>query len=241
MNLIIDIGNTQVKAAVFKQDALLKLVVFDKKRILSEVKKILKNFSISSAILSSVAIISQKKLEKLQSFVPIIFISATTKVPFINNYETPKTLGIDRIGLASAAVKLFPQKNVLVIDAGTCITYDFITKKSEYLGGAIAPGIKMRYTSLHTFTANLPDLPLNSPKNFIGKTTTECINSGVVNGVFNEIEGVIHQYKEEFKDLTVVLTGGDTNFLAKQLKSSIFAHRNFLLYGLNEILTLNKK
>jgi type III pantothenate kinase len=98
----------------------------------------------------------------------------------------------------------------------------------------------MRYTALHTFTSKLPLLLINKPNNFIGNSTNESINSGIVNGVIQEIEGVIRQYKKKYLDLTVVLTGGDTNFLAKQLKSSIFANQNFLLEGLNEILIFNK-
>ncbi len=241
MNLIIDVGNTRVKAAVFKEDTLLELVVFDKRKIISEIKKILAKFAVSRGILSSVSVISLKKRQKLQSILPVLIVSATTKVPFRNLYKTPKTLGVDRIALACAAFKMFPKKNILIIDAGTCITFDVINEKGEYLGGAISPGVKMRYQSLHYFTAKLPSLEIALPKNMIGKTTVESINSGVVNGVCNEIDGVINQYKSEFQDLTIVLTGGDTNFLAKQLKSSIFANRNFLLYGLNEILIFNKK
>jgi type III pantothenate kinase len=115
-----------------------------------------------------------------------------------------------------------------------------VNDKSAYFGGAISPGVEMRYKSLHLFTSKLPNLEKNYPNNFIGNNTNESINSGVVNGVVQEIDGVINQYKKKYIDLTVVLTGGDTNFLAKQLKSSIFAHQNFLLEGLNEILIFNK-
>ena len=217
MNLIIDAGNTRVKVAVFELDTLVDVVFFDQNIFLSE-----------------------KKIEKLKSIVNLIILSAETKVPFINLYETPTTLGVDRIALVCGAVKKFPEKNILVIDAGTCITYDFVNDKSEYFGGAISPGIEMRYKALNTFTSKLPFLEKNYPEDFIGKNTRESMNSGVVNGVLQEIEGVINQYKNKFIHLTVVLTGGDTNFLSKQLKSSIFAHQNFLLEGLNEILIFNK-
>ncbi len=241
LNLIIDIGNTRVKTAVFKQDTMIKLFIFDKKKIISEIKKILSNYTIQRGIVSSVTVISEKKLQKLQSFLPILLVNSNTNVPFNNLYKTPNTLGVDRVALVTAAIKKYPNKNVLIIDAGTCITYDFISSKKNYLGGAISPGIIMRYKSLHTFTAKLPLLKVSIPKKIIGKTTRESINSGVINGVCYEIEGVIWQYKKIYQDLTIVLTGGDTNFLAKQLKSSIFANQNFLLYGLNEILIYNKK
>ncbi|PQJ77485.1 type III pantothenate kinase [Polaribacter glomeratus] len=240
MNLIIDAGNTRVKVAVFERSRLVEVVIIDKKRFLSEIKKIVKKHEIFTTILSSVSFISEKKLEKLKNTLNLVILSSSTNVPFTNLYETPKTLGVDRIALVSAAVKKFPNKNILIIDAGTCITFDFVNDKSAYFGGAISPGVEMRYKALHTFTSKLPIVEKNYPKNFIGNNTIESINSGVVNGVVQEIEGVINQYKNKFSDLTVVLTGGDTNFLAKQLKSSIFAHQNFLLEGLNEILIFNK-
>lgn len=143
------------------------------------------------------------------------------------------------MALVCAAVSEFPSKNVLVIDAGTCITFDFVNSNNEYLGGAISPGIRMRYKALHNLTANLPLLETEMPDHFIGNSTKNAINSGVVYGVLNEIDGVIKAYKEEFSDLTVILTGGDSNFLSKQLKSSIFANSNFLLKGLNFILKYN--
>ena len=240
MNLIIDAGNTRVKAAVFKEDTLVELFDFDKKNILSEVKKILKKHTIFNGIMSSVASITDKKIEKLQSLLPILTLSSATKVNFKNLYATPKTLGVDRIALVSSAVKKYPQKNVLIIDAGTCITFDFVSDKKEYFGGAISPGIEMRYKALSTFTSKLPLLDKKLPRDFLGINTEESINSGVVNGVLQEIEGVINQYKSKYGLLTIVLTGGDANFLSKQLKSSIFANQNFLLEGLNEILIFNK-
>jgi len=239
MNLIIDIGNTNVKAAVFEKDTILDVVVFEKGKILSEIKKILKKHPISKAVMSNVALISDLKLKKIQAFVEIIFISSSTTGPFINLYKTPKTLGVDRIALVAAAVSQFPHKNVLVVDAGSCITFDFVTAKKEYLGGAISPGIQMRFRTLNHFTANLPLLVKEEVTSFIGFSTKESINSGIVNGVIQEIEGVISQYKNKYLDLTVVLTGGDTNFLSKQLKSSIFANQNFLLQGLNYLLKFN--
>jgi type III pantothenate kinase len=240
MNLIIDAGNTKVKVAVFKGDTLMELVAFDGERLLLEVKKILEKHPISYGIISSVAAISDKKIEELHAILPILVLSSETKVAFKNLYETPKTLGVDRIALVSSAIKKYPRKNVLIIDAGTCITFDFVSNNHEYFGGAISPGIEMRYRALNTFTSKLPLLDKKHPDNFLGKSTEESINSGVVNGVLQEIEGVINQYKNEYGLLTIVLTGGDANFLLKQLKSSIFANQNFVLEGLNEILILNK-
>jgi type III pantothenate kinase len=240
MNIIIDAGNTRVKLAVFEKDRLVEVVFIDENFILLEIKKILIKHKINIGILSNVSFISVDKIQKLQKLVNLSILSSSTDVPFINLYETPETLGVDRIALVAAAVNKFIKKNILIIDAGTCITFDFVNDQSEYLGGAISPGIEMRYKALHKFTRKLPRLTKKTLQNFIGNNTKESINSGVINGVVQELEGVIYQYKKKFPDLTVVLTGGDTNFLAKQLKSSIFANPNFLLEGLNEILIFNK-
>jgi type III pantothenate kinase len=239
MNLAVDIGNTRVKAAVFEGDKLLVLYVFDRSRIVSELKQIVKKNQISAGILSNVGAISNKKMIKLKKIIDFQLVTVDSKVPFTNLYQTPKTLGVDRIALVVRAVSQFPEKNVLIIDAGTCITYDFVNTASEYLGGAISPGIKMRFKALHNFTANLPMLDGQDFTEFIGRNTKESMTSGVLNGVQKEITGFIQDYQEKFLHLTVVLTGGDTKFLSKQFKSSIFANQNFLLEGLNEMLKFN--
>lgn len=240
MNLIIDVGNTRVKIAVFKDSNIIFNHNFNKRNIISEIKNLLKNYTIDEAIISTVALISDKKLKKIQNLVPLLQVDSKTKIPFKNLYSTPKTLGVDRIALVCAALHTYPNQDVLVIDAGTCITFDFINRKKEYLGGAISPGIEMRYKALNKFTSKLPLLKINTPNHFIGNSTNESIHSGVVNGIIHEIDGVIQQYKNKYLHLTVVLTGGDANFLSKQLKSSIFANQNFLLEGLNKILIFNK-
>ena len=239
MNLIIDVGNTRVKAAVFEIDTILEVLVFEKEKIVEKIEKIIAEFPITKGIISAVGNLSDKKIVELHQLLDLINLNHSTKVPFINKYATPKTLGVDRIALASGAAAKFPESNVLVIDAGTCITYDIVNSKSEYLGGAISPGLRTRYKALHHFTAKLPELETSDLETYIGNTTDTSIHSGVVNGIVQEIDGVINQYTEDFSNLTVVLTGGDTNFLAKQLKSSIFASPNFLLEGLQEILLFN--
>lgn len=241
MNLIIDVGNTRIKAAVFENDSLIALFVFEEKDLVQHVEKMVSTYSILRGIISSVAAISNTTLKKIKELLPLLELNAATKVPFSNLYKTPKTLGVDRVALVARAVEKYPNRNVLIIDAGTCITYDFVNSTKEYLGGAISLGIQMRYTALHKGTSKLPLLELQEVGSFIGNSTESSIHSGVIHGVLNEIEGVIEQYQRKKKDLTVVLTGGDTNFLAKQLKSVIFANPNFVLEGLNTILTYNKE
>ena len=239
MNLIVDVGNTRVKVAVFELNTLKEVFVFKEEEIVLEIEKIIKIFSISGAIVSSVANLSVKTIAEITYLLNPIYLNSKIKVPFLNKYQTPATLGVDRIALAAAATDKYPNKNVLVIDAGTCITFDFINSEKEYLGGAISLGISMRYRALHDYTSKLPLLKINEVDNFVGTNTNTSIHSGVVNGICNEIDGVISQYQKKYTDLTVVLTGGDTIFLAKQLKSGIFAHPNFVLEGLHTVLTYN--
>jgi len=241
MNLVIDIGNTKVKVAVFELDTIITAVVCEEINLVKELKRISNQYAFKRSIVSSVKDINEEYLEELQKLPFLIILNTDTPLPFKNLYATPSTLGNDRIALAAASVCIHPFKNTLVIDAGTCITYDFINAKNEYLGGAISPGIAMRYKSLHQYTGNLPLLSKNEEFNIIGTSTKSSIHSGIINGISCEIKGVIAQYKQDFGDLTIVLTGGDTKFLSKQLKNSIFANQNFLLRGLNKILTFNNQ
>lgn len=242
MNLIVDVGNTFIKLAVFQHDKLICKISFDISEFKKEYKNLKKDYpKLRFAIISSVGRLSKTQIERIKNDFEVLELSSKTKQPFTNLYKTPETLGVDRIALVSASVNQFPNNNVLIIDAGTCITYDFVTTKNEYMGGAISPGIRLRYKSLNNLTANLPLLETIQPKHIIGDATEAAIHSGVVFGVIKEIDGVIEQYRAEHQDLTVILTGGDAKFLSNQLKNSIFANSNFLLEGLNFILDYNSK
>jgi len=239
MNLVIDIGNTQIKIAVFDHTSLVYQDKIDTVKIVSVLKNLVEKYAISDVILSHVAKIDIEELNQMKSIFKILVLNHKTKMPFINKYMTPSTLGVDRLALMAGAVNQFPKENVLVIDAGSCITYDFVNTRSEYFGGSISPGIEMRYKSVNSFTANLPLLGKTDELPEIGNSTDNAIHRGILNGVIQEIDGVIQQYKDINRKLTVVLTGGDTIFLAKNIKSSIFAIPNFLLEGLNSILIHN--
>ena len=242
MNLIIDAGNTFVKIAVFQGTDLVSDESFQKEFILEKIKKNLRIYpAINNAITSSVTKLSDETQDYLTSVsIKVIKLTHKTNVPFQNAYTTPETLGVDRIALTAAAVCEYPNENVLVIDAGTCITYDFKTANEVYLGGGISPGIRLRYKSLNLLTTNLPLLEPSLPENQIGNSTETAIHSGVMLGVIAEIDGIIDTYKEQFEHLTVILTGGDANFLAKTLKNTIFANSKFLLQGLNYVLEYNR-
>ncbi len=240
MNLVIDVGNTYIKIGVFEKSEIVYKSTIEQTDFKETVRNLKNNYPlITDAIISSVSNLQDDFIEYVNEFFSVLFLDHLIQMPFKNLYKTPATLGIDRLALVAAAVDQFPKKNILVIDAGTCITYDFKNEKEEYLGGAISPGIKLRYNSLHEFTAKLPLLELKEPKNIIGNSTDEAIHSGIVHGVLNEIQGLIEEYCNIYPDLTVILTGGDAHFLSKRLKNSIFATSNFLLEGLNYILVFN--
>lgn len=235
MILAVDIGNTRIKGAVFEDANLLETFVFLKTELQKSIQNILeKHKNITHLVVASVSDVEKQSFSLFEKAVNIHFLSNNDSFPFVNCYETPKTLGIDRLVLATGATLQFPGQNRLVIDAGTCVTYDFISENNNYLGGAISPGLKLRYEALHHFTAKLPLLSLQSPQHLIGNSTAESIHSGVVNGLAFEIDGVINQYKAQFSNFIIILTGGDTEFLAKRLKNTIFANSNFLLESLNQ-------
>ena len=234
MLLAVDIGNTKIKAAVFEGNDLSGRFVFDKNEAAKSIKEIFgKHPDITHSILSSVGQDSNELLLLLKERTSLVAVSHESRFPFVNKYGTPATLGIDRMVLAAGAVLAYPRQNRLVIDAGTCITYDFADSNDNYLGGAISPGLNLRYGAMHNFTAKLPLLYPEMPTHYIGKSTNESMHSGVVNGLLHELEGFIKQYDEEYQGLKVILSGGDAEFLAKRLKNTIFANSNFLLESLN--------
>ncbi|KIX20996.1 pantothenate kinase [Flavobacterium sp. 316] len=238
MLLTIDIGNTRIKCAVFENNMILYQDVFLKEEALKKIEKIFNDFpKISNSISSSVGILDNDCFNLIKNNSDLMVVTPQTKLPFSNKYSTPLTLGIDRIVLMAGAAIQFPNKNCLIIDAGTCITYDFIDDENNYFGGAISPGINLRYNSLHNYTAKLPLLKKELPGFFIGNSTNESIHSGIINGVIHEIEGFASQYFHKYTDLTIILTGGDADFLAKRLKSTIFANSNFLIESLSLLFT----
>jgi type III pantothenate kinase len=235
MILTVDVGNTRIKAAVFEGDILLEHFVFVKEELQKNIKNILNIFkNTTHLVVASVGNVNEQSFLDFEKEVVVHFVSHKDSFPFVNGYETPQTLGIDRMVLAAGATLLFPGQNRLVVDAGTCVTFDFINENDTYHGGAIAPGLQLRYKTLHDFTAKLPLLSLESPKDVIGKSTAESIHSGVVNGLVYEIDGFIDQYRVLYSNFIIILTGGDTEFLAKRLKNTIFANSNFLLESLNQ-------
>ncbi|MCD6113118.1 MAG: type III pantothenate kinase [Bacteroidales bacterium] len=243
MNLIIDIGNSYIKIACFENNEITNLKIYKKLSLNTLINFTKNNPEIKSAIVSSVAKYPESIKKYLSDNYNFVELNNTTPLPIINKYKTPETLGNDRIAAVVGAISLFPNKDILVIDAGTCITYDFINSEKEYFGGSISPGLKLRFKSLHNFTDKLPLIndAIDYEVKLTGNSTKACIISGVVNGIILEIDGMINLYKKKYPEIITILCGGDSIYFDKMLKNSIFANSNIVLSGLNIILNFYEK
>ena len=237
MNLVIDLGNTWAKAGLFSERELVKSFVFDKNSS-NEIKKIIAETpDIRRSIISSVISHSKEISNILQNKTICVDFDSNTRLPLKITYQTPETLGKDRIAAVAGAIALYPSKPLLVIDAGTCMKYNFVNDKGEFSGGAISPGLDMRFKALNVFTDRLPHLLYEKDfSDVIGTSTKGSILSGVQQGLLFEAEGYIKRFKEKNKEGIVIATGGNLPFLVDGLKNSIFAAPDLILSGLNEIL-----
>ena len=240
MNLAIDIGNTRTKFSVFNHGEEMITVPVDE-FLPSHVNVLLKEHpSIDKVILSAVKDYSPGLKEYLQkNFKSFIELDADTPLPVENLYKSKETLGKDRLAAAVGAFHLYPKTNVLVIDAGSAITYDLINENGQYLGGNISPGLEMRFKALNQFTNRLPLVEKKDFGKLYGQSTEEAIRAGVQHGVVFEADKAIDTFKEFYKNLNVIITGGDANFFDKKLKNSFFVHFNLIAIGLNRILEHN--
>lgn len=238
-NLVIDIGNSRTKFAVFNNRRLEEIFT---DLTIEEAEALISTHQISNSILSSVKRDTAGWEEFLKENTDFLRFSAQLKTSVHIKYLTPGTLGLDRLAAVIGAYALYPNRNCLVIDAGTCITYDAVDTEGNYCGGSISPGLKMRLQAMHTFTGGLPAVELN--ENFAdwqGNDTVSAMLSGVVNGTRSEVLGFIDDYSSRYSNLQVVLCGGDMNFFDTRLKSSIFAQTfktepHLVLIGLNEVI-----
>lgn len=243
-NLVIDIGNTNSKLAVFNQN---ELVHYQRLESLDEqsLTDIIEKYQIVNAAVASVNTATNKLSDFLKTKVNYISFTTAIRGGIINHYETLDTLGLDRWAKVIAAHHLYPNQNCLLIDAGTCITYDVLTASAQYYGGSISLGIKMRFEALNHYTERLPlvDWDKSQEQIPLGSNTKNAIRNGVLQGAVNEIEGFIAAENKKNSSLKVIITGGDADFLNKQLKNSIFATQiiydpYLVLKGLNEVITL---
>ena len=234
MNLSIDIGNTQVKFGLFVKDEL-------KEVFSGNIEELLAQHKVKNAVISKTGSNDEIEYWLKEKKINTIVLSPGIKLPIEILYKTPETLGTDRIAGCVAAKYLFPDNNVLKIDFGTCITYDVVNQQNQYPGGAISPGMMMRFRALHNYTAKLPlvDPMQYTAFELTGSDTATSILSGVINGVKEETEGIIKEYEARLGSLKVVATGGDAGLFVTLLKSEIFARPYLVLEGLNRILNYN--
>ncbi|MCK4746608.1 MAG: type III pantothenate kinase [Bacteroidales bacterium] len=241
MNLVLDLGNSYGKIAVCEGLNVVEAAVYDQITSREIAYFHTRYTGIKGVIISSVVNDSREMIDYLGSlFNTCIELDHNTPIPLVNRYQTPDTLGYDRIAAAVGAYTICPGKTVLVIDAGTTITYDIVTSEGEYLGGNISPGLEIRFKSLNRYTNRLPHLerPDHKPS-LVGSSTKEAIQAGIVNGILFEMDGFIGAIGQDHPQLKVVLTGGDAKYFEGKLKSSIFVDPNLNLIGLNRILEHN--
>ncbi len=240
-NLAIDIGNTRVKLAWFEEGNLVNKVVdegVDFEKILERTT----NHPVKNVIFSSVgAVPSPQERQYLEEKFFFIQLTASTPIPIVNQYRTPETLGKDRLAAVIGAYDQYPNLTNLVIDAGTCITFDLIDAQGNYKGGNISPGLSMRLKAMHQFTAKLPLVSLGETEDWLGYDTSSALINGAQWGTIFEIEAFCRRCAEKFGSINVILTGGDADFLAKKLKRKIFVNHDLVLLGLNKILDYNAK
>jgi type III pantothenate kinase len=236
-NLVIDVGNTAVKLGVVENNLLVDKLV-DGTATLDEGRAfVARHSALPRAIVSSVRGKDDAPVRTLLGMAPqALALSPATPLPIRNLYATPATLGNDRIAAAVGANFLFPRQNVLVVDAGTAITYDVVSEQGEYRGGNISPGIALRFRALHAFTECLPLCERTDNYPDVGSDTRSAVTAGVLNGVAYEVKANVEQFTLKYPNLKVIFTGGDANFLAKRVKKTIFVYDDLVLIGLNRIL-----
>lgn len=237
--LTIDIGNTKAKYAVFRDDEIVEINYFDPEK--NDLKSIIEKYhSINRGIISSVGGKVEDCLRQLESL-EMTVLSSATKLPFSLSYADKTKIGADRLALVAAAYAEKPHQNSLIVDVGTCITYDILTSDDRHLGGPISPGMKLRFKAMHEHTALLPLCePSKDDPKLICEDTEECLISGVQLGVLHEIKEFIERYRLIFNDLNIFISGGDNIFLENKLKNCIFANSNFMFNGLKLILKYNE-
>ena len=239
LNLIIDIGNTAAKVALFDGGEMVE-VLTESNQSLDCLEALCVKYPVEQGIVATVIDLSERVLAALVALpFPLLWLDSKTPLPVTNLYETPETLGYDRMAAVVGANEQFPHRDILVIDAGTCITYEFIDSKGQYHGGNISPGMQMRFKALNQFTGRLPLIDSKGRKLPMGRDTETAIRAGVLKGMEYEISGYIESMKHKYPELLVFLTGGDDFSFDSSVKSIIFADRFLVLKGLNRILNYN--
>jgi type III pantothenate kinase len=239
VNLTLDIGNTRTKIGLFRGKKLVEQAIWTD-WTLQDLPAYGNRAGVDRVILSSVAEPGEALRELLGDHFHVLELTHLTPLPFENRYTTPQTLGKDRLAAVAGAQALLPGHNCLVVDCGTCIKYDLLTLDNVYCGGNIAPGARMRIQAMHHFTARLPEVAVHMPADFTGTSTETALQNGALRGAALEIEGFVRLFEQQYKPLTVILTGGDAAFFQPHLHLDHLIHEPELtLIGLNHILEHN--
>jgi type III pantothenate kinase len=236
--LCLDFGNTRLKAALFEQDVLQETFVLDTD-VLQQLQTVVQRHQPARSILSSVIEHDPQIESFLATHTEFHKLTHQSRLPFTIPVGKPETVGADRLAIAAAAAHFYPAKNVLVIALGSCVTYNFINQQAQLVGGAISPGLQMRFRAMHEYTAKLPLVPPDWNVPLIGYDTATNMQSGVVLGMAAEMDGMIDAYQQRFRNFNAVLTGGDIPFFEPHLKNGIFADFDFIFKGLYAISQLN--
>lgn len=238
ITLCFDFGNTRLKCAVFTDDHLTEVLVLENGHP-ETLEQLIRKYQPARSILSSVIAHDPAVEDLLGRYTRFHRLGYDSRLPLTSPVGKPETIGADRLALAAAAVDLFPDRNNLVIGLGTAITYNFINRNHEFLGGGISPGMEMRFKSLQVFTAKLPLVEKDWNFPLVGYDTRTNILSGVILGMAKEIDGMIDAYSERYGNFNSVLTGGDAPYFVYHLKNKIFADPNLIFKGLYAISEFN--
>ena len=236
MNIVVDAGNTFCKVGWFEGDTLVRS---EHRVLFPDLPEVVRASPGERLLISSVSHDVAEFRQRLQPFDRIWNLGSETPVPIVKSYDTPATLGNDRLAAAVGASGLFPNENLVVIDLGTCVTYDLVSAEGRFEGGLISPGLRMRFEAMHTFTRRLPLVEPETAPTFIGKSTRQALLSGVTHGMGAELKGIISTYRSLVPEVRVVVCGGDVPFFENQLAAPVSVVPELVLIGLNRILNYN--
>lgn len=244
MNICIDHGNSRAKVALFGDNGRIVKTFVYKSFTAADVERMFALYPITDSIISSVINLEPAMVNSLHRLSKhFVLFDHKTPIPIVNDYDTPATLGQDRLAAAVGAAELFPQQNVLIIDAGSAITYDFLTSDEHYKGGNIAPGLKMRLKALHQMTKKLPLVEVDEGEliPLFGTNTKDAILAGVVRGVCFEVKGYMRTLSDRMDNYQTVITGGNASHILRNVQTEMCYDKNLVLEGLNRILEYNKR
>ena len=237
MNLLIDIGNTLAKIRISSKNKIIKEYVFQKFDD-HELKNILNKYEIKFSIISNVSKPTPTIISVLKKHTDYVSLKQNVKKFIFNDIDISE-VGDDRLALFCSALSKYPKDNVLVIDLGTCITYDLKTSKNEYMPGGISPGMYLRLNSISDSAFNIDVKKLHHPTNLLAKDTISSLSIGIIKGIQYEIEGFIYHYSKIYDKLRVVINGGDSKLFAGKIKNTIFTNSNFIFEGLELLISKN--